>query len=300
VRKPTLLWRHLRDLNQMTCLPWLATAALLWILFRHRKEPLVRQVALPWTVLLLGFHAMLALFSFQQTRVPDLAWIRYELPIVPFAFGLVALVLWFVARSSRLLAGALFVVLVCTNALTLSPWTPQFRWLLPAYVLEVHRPFRTSYQAAVEFLKDNAPPNATVATVPGYCVYPVMFYLDDQVRFCCLLDAHTALPREAVRRLGAPLYREEHFPEWLILFGRPKSFLRQAEYYCRPHQVAGAWVAHSYVQVRDLNTFWFDTSRPELPWHSFSPRTTFNPDLESIYVLKRQPAEAVEAPASNP
>ena len=293
VRKPTLFWWYLRDLNTMTCLPWVIAALLLWILVRHGKEPFVRRVAWPWTLFIAAFLACLAAFSFQQTKVPDLAWIRYVLPIVPFCFGLVGIVVWCVAR--RLKAGACLTlaILVCTNLLTLSPWNHQFRWLLPAYIREVHHAFPTPYRVGVNFIRSHIPKHALVAVEPGYSAYPLMFYLDDHVRFCCLLDSDTALPRETLQHLGAPLFREENFPEWLITFGNSKRFARRAEFYCRPHEERGRQVAYSYSQEADLHTFWFDTSRPELPWHTFGPKKDFRPELESVYVFKRLPAEEV-------
>jgi len=47
LRKPTLLWWHVRDLNLMTCLPWSVALVLVWLMVRHRRDELVRRVLWP-------------------------------------------------------------------------------------------------------------------------------------------------------------------------------------------------------------------------------------------------------------
>ena len=295
VRKPTLFWWYLRDLNVTACLPWAVALGLIWTFARHRKHDLVRRVAWPWAMLVLAFFAALSFGSFQSTALPDLAWTRYIIPVVPFLFGLTGIVLWLIGRRSRPVALVLLAVLVSTNLLTLSPWSRTFRWLLPGYVWEIHHPFRTPYQAAVEFVKSNLKQDALIAVEPEFCAYPLMFYLDDQVRFCCLLNTNTPLPRSSLDRLEAPLFVEEHYPDWLIAFGSTQQTAQLAQHFCRIHRENDRDITYSYRLEKNLNTFWFDTSRPELPLHTFGPKNDFDPGLESVYVFRRLPAQQFNA-----
>jgi hypothetical protein len=248
---------------------------------------------------------VLSLISFQPTKnAGNVAAIRYVIPIVPFCFGLVGLAVWFAGRRFRVVALGLFAVLVCTNLLTLTPQSAHFRWLLPSYVWEIHHPYPTAYSAAVDYIKAHVQPDALVTAVPEYCAYPLMFYLDDHVRFCCLMDTNTVLPRDVLRRLNAPLFGDENFPEWLIAFGLNEQPMRDLNYFARPHLENGRLVRYSYLPEQNLNIYWFDTSRPELFAHTFGPKKVFDPDRESVYVLRRLPAKPVasapNAPASAP
>lgn len=300
LRKPTLFWWYVRDLNAAACLPWTVTLMLIGILWWQRKHPLVRQVARPWTILGLTFLAVLSSLSFQSTRLPDLAWTRYLIPVVPFLAGLTGIVLGFIAQRSRGAALALLAILLGSNLLSLSPWNTTFRWLLPAYIQEVHRPFRTPYQAAVEFIRAHVSRDALVAVEPEFCAYPLMFYLDDHVRFGCLLNTNTLLPRAALERLSAPLWVEEYYPDWLMAFGSSMRTAALALHFCRVHHEKGREVAYSYRLEKNLEVFWFDTSRPELAFHTFGPRKDFDPGLDSVYAFRRLPAQEVYPAAAPP
>ena len=42
-----------------------------------------------------------------------------------------------------------------------------------------------------------------------------------------------------------------------------------------------------YRLVETLDVYWFDTSRPELPYHSFGPIVDFDERLDAVYVFRR-------------
>jgi hypothetical protein len=114
-----------------------------------------------------------------------------------------------------------------------------------------------------------------------------MFYLGDRLRFCCLLDRSSPLSLDAIRRLNSPLLLDENFPDWFLLFGGNEQGKQALLYFSRPHLEQGRMVQFRYDLVTNLNVFWFDTSKPEYPWHEFGPRRDFNPDTESVYVFRR-------------
>jgi hypothetical protein len=115
-----------------------------------------------------------------------------------------------------------------------------------------------------------------------------MFYTGDKFRFCCLLDARTPLPVETVRNLTAPLFMEEHFPDWFIAFGAQRTASKSLKYFSRTRTRNGEVVQFDYHLVKTLDVYWFDTSRPELPWHSFGPKTDFDRRFEGVYIFKKK------------
>lgn len=68
-----------------------------------------------------------------------------------------------------------------------------------------------------------------------------------------------------------------------------------------PHEgTTGREVAYSYWREKNLEVFWFDTSRPELAFHTFGPRKAFDPGLDSVYAFRRLPAQEVFPAAAPP
>jgi hypothetical protein len=123
-----------------------------------------------------------------------------------------------------------------------------------------------------------------------------MFYVGDRVRFCCSLQlASTALDPAAARRLGAPLYQEEHFPRWVVAYGRA-SVPKTLRYFGRPHVEAGRHMRYEYPQVADLDVLAAETQRPELPWHELTARRGFDRETRSVYVyLRSEPLAIAES-----
>lgn len=297
--KLTLIWWNLREINTLGCVPWIIAAGLIWLLWRQRNNEEVRTIVRPWLVLCLAFVIFMSLISHQPTRATNIADVRYLLPILPFLAGLVGWLLAAVHHWHPLAAAGLFVAMIGSDVLTLTPARLQPRWHLPAYIQEVRHDYPTCYSAAVRFLQRTAARDDLVFASPDFCNYPLMFYLGDQIRLCCLLDARAPLPRDLVTSLKAPLFLEENFPDWFIAFGASGQAAGLLNYFSRPHVLAdGRTNQFQYTLATNLNTFCYDTSRPELPWHSFGPHTAFDPETQSVFVFRRTPAAVLnEAPA---
>jgi len=193
----------------------------------------------------------------------------------------------FVHKRAKILAPALLLILISSNALALTPFNWEVRWLLPAFVKEIHGRYPTPYRAVSDFLAKRAQPEDLVYAFPEYCNDPLMFYLGDTLRFCCLLDQNTPLPTQTVRELQAPLFREEHFPHWYVAFGKHKSSSEILNHFSRKHKEDGAMVRFHYREVKALDVYWFDRSRPELPLHSFGPVEDFDRAWEGVYIFRR-------------
>jgi 4-amino-4-deoxy-L-arabinose transferase-like glycosyltransferase len=220
-RHLVLIWWNLRDSNLNTYMPWPIFIGLIYLVFRYRKNEPVLKTALEWGMLAVLNIVFIAMISPQPTKkFSNLAQIRYIIASIPFLLGLVGIFLWYVNRRSRILGITLLAVCLLCNVLTLTPFTPQFRWLLPAYVYEIHHDYPTCCSAAVHYLETHAHQDDLVMFIEDARSYPVMFYLGDKLRFGCSLDYQAHIPMEVIRKLNAPLYIEENFPDWIYFIWR--------------------------------------------------------------------------------
>lgn len=288
VKHLNLIGWNLRDLNTMTCMPWPIFLGLVYLFVRYRKDQPELKTALEWGVLAVLNVLFIALISPQQTYYPGLADIRYLISSVPFLLGLVGIFLWYVHRWSCWVALTLMSVVVMSNLLTLTPANTEFRWLLPGYLYEIHHDYPTPYSAAVHYLEAHAKQDDLVRCYPDIYTYPLMFYLSDKIKFCCMMDNVPFIPMDVIENLHAPLLNYENFPEWIILFGYQQSFGQELQFYSRPHLENGILVQYTYEIKNILNITGKDTSRPELPFHHFGPVRNFNAKSEAVCIIKRK------------
>jgi hypothetical protein len=265
---------------------------LLGVLLQYRAQPRTVRMVWEWGTLSIAYVFFIALFSPQPTTVPTIADVRYLIIAVPFLAGLGGVCLGFVHRKMPVVALTLLTIMVLSNMLTLTPFNQRFRWLLPAYIGEIHRHYPTSYEAVVRFLKQHAAQDDLVYTFPEFTHPPLLFYAGEQIRLCCLLDSRTPLPAATLQSLQAPLFIEQHFPQWFVAFGNHPEVRKLLQYFSRPHQQEGKPVKFTYSLVEVLDVYWGATQRPELPWHSFGPKTDFDRRVEAVYIFQRLEAEA--------
>lgn len=295
------LQRNFRDLPPGGYMTWLVFAGVLYYLWRNRNRSaqpwqdnatgnslllFTRQ----WMWLVMGFLVNLAML----TKAPaigraELADLRYMVTILPFCAGLTGAFLTLVHRRSPQTAVILFVVLLSCNVFALTPNDHKFRWLLPAYIREVHQPYPTNYSVTIDFLKKYAQQEDTIFAFPTYMCYALMFYMDDKLRFTGLLSHSTPLPPQAVRSLKTPMYIEENFPRWYIAFAAQDDALKMLAHFSRLQRIKGRILAYNYKPERILNVYYDQEQRPELPWHHFGPRRNFNRESDAIYVFRRGP-----------
>src|SRR5690606_4210413 len=129
--------------------------------------------------------------------------------------------------------------LMCCNGLP----GGAFHWILPAFVREIHSAYPTSGSQTTKFLQEHATQDEIVRIVAQHHNYPVMFDLDDKLRFGALLDKDSPVAPENARKLGRFLWIEQSFPNWLIFYGKSKELQTWLGYFSRPHLQNGHWVA---------------------------------------------------------
>jgi hypothetical protein len=301
-RRFTLLIRSIEALTQGGFLSWFIVGGLALFLWRskqtsHFADCSQTRIVNQWLIIIFSFIIILALVTAQPIIGSEMADLRYFIPILPFCAGVTGFFLWCIFQKSRLAALGLFLLLVSSNALMLDPvMNKSFRWLLPAYICEVHQPYPTSYSQTITYIKAHTKQDSVISTSPAYTNYPLMFYLGDKLRFGCLLNRQTALPDLTIRSLGAPLYKEENFPNYVILFSIHDEGIGLLSYLSRIHHEKNHWVSYPYILQKRLNIRSEQTQRPELPWHSFGPPKLNDPRFDSVYIFKRGDLKRTRAP----
>ncbi len=287
IRRPTLIWWNLRDLNLINVLPWTLIAlwaGWLWGLPRHHPA---RRLALIAASMIVGNAALVGLLSPQPTDSLPLADVRYLILALPFAAAFLGLFLATLDRLSRPLALAVLATLVACNALSLHPANRTFRWLLPAYVNEILHPYPTVTESAVQFLRTHAAQNDTVLLLPTFLNYPILFYAGDRIILASQIDAQSTLSARALKDVNPAVFINTTFPQWVICAGKDDRSVEILNFYRRSHTEGGKTVAYRYEYEGTLDVFSQQTQRPELYWHTFGPLRSYDPVQDGVTVFRR-------------
>jgi hypothetical protein len=286
-QKLTLLWWHIRDINAISALPWAAVVLLALLVLLRRERNLLRT-CLEWATLGLGSVLVISLLSLQLINAPSVVEVRYLVAALPFFAGLNGTLLWLVHQWKKPAAVFLFLLMVCSNVFTLHPFNTRLRWPLPDYVQEVHNEYPTAASAVSDYLRQNAEQDDLVVAYPSHFNWPLMFYVGDMVKLCCFLDKRSPFSKDDLRDLNAPLFKDDNYPDWVVLFGGWQDRLDFMLTFSRPHREGRHQVAYDYQLARQIDLYWKQTQRPELPWHSFGPRTDFDQQWEKVYIYRRR------------
>jgi hypothetical protein len=287
VRKLTLMWWNFRDLNLLGVMPWMGAVGLFCFMLYYRKQEKHIRMMLEWVVVTAGYALLLGLLSPQAPEATQIADLRYLVSILPFLAGATGMFIWFVHQKTRVGAIVILAIIVTTNLPSVTPRDRQLKWLLPAYVNEIHHNYPTAYGEVVRFLGENAQQDEKVFAWPECTNFPLMFYLGEKVKMSCLLTSLTTLPPAKIRELNAPLTVEENFPDWIIFSRLLADGKKLLEHFSRVHIEEMREVQFNYRLVKVLDIYGDDTTRPELSLHSFGPKTDYNRKNEAVYVFKK-------------
>ncbi|HEX8235075.1 MAG TPA: glycosyltransferase family 39 protein [Abditibacteriaceae bacterium] len=309
-RKMWLLVSNVSGLNWVG-LPWVVALGVVFFVLprpgifgkKEDEETSTREQASvvftvrEWGMLVLGYAFFIAMLSPLEINQPNDDALRYLYPVLPWMAGLCGAFLWFVRQHMKLLAPALFLVIIGSNLLSLSPRSAVPRFLLTDYIAEVHQPYPTAYGEVVKFLRRHAQHDDSVYVVPQHMNYPLMFYVGDHVRFAGQINRKTHLSLDTIRALPAPLIFEENFPDWFVSFGTWPGTPRTLRFFSRPHTQSGKRIAYSYRLFTTLDVFYEQTHRPEIPWHSFGSHRNFDRTRNAVYIYRRSAPRVLNASA---
>ena len=232
-------------------------------------------------IILMGalFALFSAMLSVQPIWLHSVADLRYYVGALPLLLAMKGLFVEWVWRR-HVIAGAAALGVLLFTSVGAAPFNIAMifggqRTLglhLFEFIREVHRPYRDSISVVSSYLLQNTERDDLVY-VPDFAYREVLiFYVGDHVRFCCILDETTPLPKDKIAALDAPLYIEQNTPDWIVGFGGL-------------HRGTVEQFAASYEVIAKLKVHPYPTQRPELNIHTFSP---LDPGDNGVFILRRQ------------
>ncbi|MGE5856026.1 MAG: ArnT family glycosyltransferase [Syntrophaceae bacterium] len=263
-RVAALFAQHMAGLGTFEFFPVLLAVVLMVPFAGQRFGRLRRFARQGWVVFLAMVAAILAtaLFSPQPVRGAASADMRYVAPLIVVGAAVTSVCLVILWELSRPMACLAVLLVVMTNALTLS-WVavPQIplRSTLLSYIAEGAEDYRTGTEAFVEVVAA-LPGGSRVLIFPDYMTYGPMFYVPGQ-RYCWQLTERKTLQPGLRETLPDYLFVERARPDF-ILTGpvAPESLIARFE---------GKFGKGSYRLRGYLPGDWRDFTRPEIPLHSF-------------------------------
>ena len=250
------MWVYVRELFTADWISWpvfLWFVGMLLLIWRWRREgarraPVSRQerrrnpnaaqsrgkepgaglpVVATGKIVLMGvlFALFSAALSFQPVWELPFADLRYYMGALPLLLAMKGLFAEWVWRKSWISGAAVIGVLLFTSV-GAAPFNVILAFTgertlgahLIQFVQEVHRPYRDSIRVVSDYLLEHAEKDDLVYAPSFNDREALMFHAGHHVRFCCVLDRNTHLPRVEVEALDAPLYIEENLPEWVVVF----------------------------------------------------------------------------------
>ncbi|MEM7144561.1 MAG: hypothetical protein AAF591_05470 [Verrucomicrobiota bacterium] len=295
IEKITLLWYYVRDLNLLGIFAWPIALLLIivfaWRIFKTKTSSFANvRPWLDWAIIGFAFLVVLVLLTWQRSELTSYADMRYGVPALPFLTIFSAAACALLQKRHWALGVSLAAILTLTNLLGAVPskyWTAK--WLLPAYLKEIHNPYPTAIQEVSNYLMDKVEQDDIVYAVPFYESYPLMFYLGDQVRITGLLNEQSPVKGKIP---GDPdyLYAERTTPDWIILYGLHEDPAKLAGFFGRSRTPGDTNPSAYYKLETTIDVHWRNAQKPEPAAHSFSPITDFDATKEGVTILKRVPA----------
>lgn len=276
----TLAGRNFREINSYAFFPWMMLFPLAWLLADKKFDQKLRRQVGEWLFLIVVFTAGMSLFSPQTAYPRGSADIRYLLPLLPFCASLLGVIVFFLGRKSRPAGGAVLLLLIFSNFFA---WTPfsrlPLRLDLINYVREIHRDYRTAYEAVVDFISEKCEQDDVLVVISPNMADSLQFYAGDRVIFGGRLDRNTRLPLKRVRELNPDLLAEECRPDWIVSFRMRPLTQDLLDYY--------TLLGMEFELFETLEVYYLgEAIRPEVLLRQFGERKFFPPE-DRIFIFKR-------------
>jgi hypothetical protein len=265
-RVAVLFARHMAGLGTYEFFPVLL-AVVLMVPFAGQRFGRLRCFARQGSVVFLAMVAAIlatALFSPQPVSGAASVDMRYVTPLIVVGAAVTSVCLVILWDLSRPLACLAALLVVMTNAMTLS-WVafPQIplRSTLLSYMAEGAEDYRTGTETLVEAVAA-LPRESRILIFPDYMTYGPMFYVPGQ-RYCWQLTERKTLQPGLREILPDYLFVEKARPDFILTCTvAPESLIARLE---------GKFGKGSYRLRGYLPGDWQDCTRPEIPLHCFGP-----------------------------
>jgi hypothetical protein len=261
---------HITGLARFEFFPVVGPVLALGLLSCVRRGKTAKLVgeSLLMCLLMLVYSTAIVAFSPQTvTDVTKLADMRYVVALMPIGAVASACALcaaWYASSmSGPILAIVTAAMMLGTNAFTsaVGNWAP-LRSTLYEYIHENTHDYVTGSEAIVGFL-DKLPKSHIIRVIPDFMTYPAMFYVPRQ-HYCCQLPDDFTVKNKVPQHLPDYVFSSRLLPDYILVGAdvEPQQLLMQCD---------SAFGPGRYHLLSEIGTDYRDSSRPEIPWHSFGP-----------------------------
>ena len=217
---------------------------------------------------------------------PSIESIRYHVVLFPVLIVSSAIILDSVFEYNKYLFGIVFVLYIFTNVLT---FNPPFEALIPKYIGEMTNPYPVSSEKVADYLKENAKKGDTAFVNIDRYNEPLIFLLEDKIRFVNRLPQKSRLFIKNIKVLPTYLYYFVGEPDWVILFSKRKfnrkTLANHETFDLYDYREIPGLNLDDYEEI-PINIYFADKTRPELDFHSFSEVIPVYEDQVFIYHKK--------------
>ncbi len=215
--------------------------------------------------------------------------VRYLAPLIPLCILTTALSIQALTIRLKWLSIPLAVFAFGTNVLHGGPWgltdnktkfsrvlaQDRFRSTVIEFTKELISPPPSAYRVTSAWINQNLTEGDTLWVMPSYAAYPLMYHAPKPTYAWQLKGVS-----ESFKGLSAIHFMYQIPPDYVIAFG-PYVGIVQDEL------VALEKRGVHYVQIQQIDQYWYDLTRPELFWHSFRKIENYSSTSEAVYIFKR-------------
>jgi hypothetical protein len=175
-----------------------------------------------------------------------------------------------------------------SNLLNISVFTFQSpRCTILKFANELVHPVPTPYRAAIDWINGHVQPGQSIAVLPNYYMYPLMFHCPQAIYAWQLQPEQRSAPE--FKDLPPIHFMGQDTPNYIIAFGPVVGELIRGY-----HPPLGINYALSDI----LDVYWKDAYRPELMWRTFVPIPVNKDQGTAIYIFKKSLVPVQPAPPS--
>jgi 4-amino-4-deoxy-L-arabinose transferase-like glycosyltransferase len=238
-----------------------------------RSQPIARAL----TALVVGI-LVTDIASPQVPRLFGMADMRWFSWLIPLYIAISVLTLRALVGRYWWLALTVAPFAFWTNLLNVSGYTFHTpRVTIVKFIGEIVRPVPDPYSNAIEWINKNVQLGQSIAALPSYYTYPLMFHAPQALYAWQLNPGQRGTAQ--FKDLPAIHFIGEGLPDYIITFGPIVDELIR-EFHPPPGVV--------YDTAAILDVFWKDLFRPELMWRTFEPVTVNKDKGEAVYIFRKR------------
>jgi len=272
-----LLWWHAKGLATFEFVPVLLIPVLTLPFLLKRLSSLRSLAGIGAALVAMLAISCLVTAFFSPQPLPDavLADMRYQVPLIAIGAGVGGITIFILFRTFKPLGLVCAAILVLTNILQLGFLAERSSMLKPRkaactlcqYVWENTMDYKTSTETIIDWLA-RVPEGRVVYISPEPTVYAPMFYLP-KLLYAGQLTRTDRVRTDLVFRLPEYLFVEPATFDLALIRGRPPKVRDGSLHDAHGKKIH---VKKGYKIIDYLPVFHKDCSRPEIPWHAFSPK----------------------------